>query len=88
MDKIHLVECPRDALQGWPHEVSLEDKFGYYKTLYSVGFDTLDMGSFVSPKAIPSMADTPEVIELLKEQGISTNSKTRSIVLVANQRGA
>lgn len=88
MDKIHLVECPRDALQGWPHEVRLEEKFGYYKTLYSVGFDTLDMGSFVSPKAIPSMADTPEVIELLEQEGVIPQSKTRTLVIVANQRGA
>ena len=88
MDRIHLVECPRDALQGWPHELSLEDKFGYYKTLYSVGFDTLDMGSFVSPKAIPSMANTSEVIELLEDEGVIPNSKTRTLVIVANQRGA
>ena len=88
MDRIHLVECPRDALQGWPHELSLEDKFGYYKTLYSVGFDTLDMGSFVSPKAIPSMANTSEVIELLENEGVIPNSNTRTLVIVANQRGA
>lgn len=88
MDKIHLVECPRDAIQGWPNEVGLDDKFGYYKTLYSVGFDTLDMGSFVSPKAIQSMANTSEVIELLEQEGVIPNSKTRTLVIVANQRGA
>ena len=55
---LHLVECPRDAIQGWPHPISTEDKLAYYRTLLRVGFDTLDMGSFVSPKAIPAMADT------------------------------
>ena len=88
MDRIHLVECPRDALQGWPHEVSTDEKFGYYKSLYKVGFDTLDMGSFVSPKAIPSMANTEEIIERLDEERIIQNSKTRTLVIVANERGA
>ncbi len=88
MEKIHLVECPRDALQGWPHELSTEEKFGYYKSLYKVGFDTLDMGSFVSPKAIPSMADTAEIIERLCEERIIQSSKTRTLVIVANKRGA
>ena len=88
MDRIHLVECPRDAMQGWPHEISTEDKTGYLKTLYNVGFNTLDMGSFVSPKAIPSMADTTEVIELLEEENIIPNSNTRTLVIVANEKGA
>ena len=88
MDRIHLVECPRDAMQGWPHEISTEDKIGYYKTLYNVGFDTLDMGSFVSPKAIPSMANTAEVIEELTNEGILPHSTTRTLVIVANERGA
>ena len=58
MDRIHLVECPRDALQGWPYKVSTEDKVAYYRALIDVGFDTIDIGSFVSPKAVPSMANT------------------------------
>ena len=70
MERIHLVECPRDAIQGWPYEISTEDKIGYLKTLYNVGFDTLDMGSFVSPKAIPSRSDTSELIELLEKENI------------------
>jgi hydroxymethylglutaryl-CoA lyase len=73
MDRIHLVECPRDAIQGWPHKVSTQDKIGYYRTLFEVGFDTLDLGSFVSPRAVPSMANT---------------ASTRSLVIVANERGA
>jgi len=88
MDRIQLVECPRDAMQGWPHEISTEDKIGYLKTLYNVGFNTLDMGSFVSPKAIPSMADTSQVIELLEEENIIPNSNTRTLVIIANERGA
>ncbi len=88
MDRIHLVECPRDAIQGWPHEISLEDKLGYYKTLYRVGFDTLDMGSFVSHKTIPSMANTSEVIELLESEDVIPNPNTRTLVIVANKRGA
>ena len=88
MDRIHLVECPRDAMQGWPQKISTEDKIGYLKTLYNVGFNTLDMGSFVSPKEIASMADTSEVIELLEEEYIIPNSNTRTLVIVANKRGA
>ena len=88
MDRIHLVECPRDALQGWPNELSTEEKFGYYKSLYKVGFDTLDMGSFVSPKAIPSMANTAEILKRLAEERIIQSSKTRTLVIVANIRGA
>ena len=65
MDRIHLVECPRDALQGWPHQISTEDKVAYYRALIDVGFDTIDLGSFVSAKAIPSMANTAKVLTLL-----------------------
>lgn len=88
MDKIHLVECPRDAMQGWKHEITTQDKLGYLKTLFKVGFDTLDLGSFVSPKAIPAMADTGEVLKLLEEEMILPSSTTRSLVIVANERGA
>jgi len=88
MDKIHLVECPRDAMQRWKHEITTEDKLGYLKTLFQVGFDTLDLGSFVSPKAMPQMADTGEIIQLLEEEMILPSDKTRSLVIVANERGA
>ena len=88
MDKIHLVECPRDAMQGWKHEITTQDKLGYLKTLFKVGFDTLDLGSFVSPKAIPAMADTGEVLKTLEEEMILPSSTTRSLVIVANERGA
>lgn len=88
MDKIHLVECPRDAMQGWKHEITTEDKLGYLKTLFQVGFDTLDLGSFVSPKAVPQMADTGEILQLLEDEMILPSDRTRSLVIVANERGA
>ena len=85
--RLHLVECPRDAIQGWPHPISTEDKLAYYRTLLRVGFDTLDMGSFVSPKAIPAMADTGKVLGQLEDEGIWDQTNTRGLVIVANERG-
>ena len=81
---IKLVECPRDAMQGWPHFIPTEKKIKYLNTLLQVGFDTIDFGSFVSPKAIPQMADTKEVIEKLDIQ----NTDTKLLAIVANTRGA
>lgn len=85
--RLHLVECPRDAIQGWPYPIATEDKLAYYRTLLRVGFDTLDMGSFVSPKAIPAMADTGKVLAQLEEEGIWDQTSTRGLVIVANERG-
>ncbi|MEP6583477.1 MAG: hydroxymethylglutaryl-CoA lyase [Ginsengibacter sp.] len=82
--KIHLIECPRDAMQGWKHFISTEKKITYINKLLKVGFDTLDFGSFVSAKAIPQMADTKEVITQLSIE----NSKTKLLAIVANVRGA
>lgn len=81
---IKLIECPRDAMQGWKTFIPTEKKIQYINSLLEVGFDTLDFGSFVSPKAIPQMADTKEVIGNL-ELGIS---KTKLLAIVANLRGA
>jgi hydroxymethylglutaryl-CoA lyase len=81
---VKLVECPRDAMQGWPHFIPTEKKITYLNTLLQVGFDSLDFGSFVSPKAIPQMADTKEVISRINPE----NSKTRLLAIVANTRGA
>ncbi|MCU0321589.1 MAG: hydroxymethylglutaryl-CoA lyase [Chitinophagaceae bacterium] len=80
----HLVECPRDAMQGWKHFIKTEDKIRYLNSLLNVGFDTIDFGSFVSPKAIPQMADTKEVLKGLrfKVEG------SKLLAIVANQRGA
>lgn len=87
MSAIQLVECPRDAIQGWPHPVSTEDKVAYYKALLEVGFHTLDMGSFVSHKAVPQMKDTRKVLQSLNDEGVLSGS-TNVLVIVANERGA
>jgi len=79
-----LIECPRDAMQGWHSPISTEDKISYLNALLKVGFDTLDCGSFVSPKAIPQMADTALVIPRLKRDA----SRSKLLAIVANQRGA
>lgn len=87
MSAIQLVECPRDAIQGWAHPVSTEDKVAYYKALLDVGFHTLDMGSFVSHKAVPQMKDTRKVLQSLNDEGVLSGS-TNILVIVANERGA
>lgn len=79
-----IVECPRDAMQGWKHFIPTEVKVDYLNSLLRVGFDVLDCGSFVSPKAIPQMADTKDVIPRL-EMGAG---KTKLLTIVANTRGA
>jgi len=81
---IKLIECPRDAMQGWKNFIPTEKKIEYINSLLKVGFDTIDFGSFVSAKAIPQMADTAEVVRSL-ESGVS-NSKL--LAIVANLRGA
>jgi Isopropylmalate/homocitrate/citramalate synthases len=83
-DKIHIVECPRDAMQGWKHFIPTNKKIEYINALLEVGFDTIDFGSFVSPKAIPQMADTKEVISNLQ----MSNSRSKLLAIVANVRGA
>ena len=82
--QITLVECPRDAMQGLLHLIPTRQKIEYLNTLLQVGFDTLDFGSFVSPKAIPQMADTKQVVSNLS----IGNSKTKLLAIVANLRGA
>jgi len=84
MQKVHLVECPRDAMQGWKKIIPTNKKIEYLNGLLKVGFDTLDFGSYVSAKAIPQMADTPEVLEGLNLNG----TKTKLLAIVANVRGA
>ena len=81
---IKLIECPRDAMQGWKNFIPTEKKIGYINSLLKVGFDTIDFGSFVSAKAIPQMADTKDVIENL-ELGVGN---TKLLAIVANLRGA
>ncbi|MGH2643689.1 MAG: hydroxymethylglutaryl-CoA lyase, partial [Chitinophagaceae bacterium] len=62
---LKLIECPRDAMQGWKNIIPTEKKIKYINTLLRSGFDTIDFGSFVSSKAIPQMADTKEVLSQL-----------------------
>jgi len=81
---IKLIECPRDAMQGWKNFIPTEKKIDYINSLLKIGFDTIDFGSFVSAKAIPQMADTKEVIANL-EFGIWN---TKLLGIVANLRGA
>jgi hydroxymethylglutaryl-CoA lyase len=81
---VRLVECPRDAMQGWKLFIPTEQKIAYINSLLEVGFDTIDCGSFVSAKAIPQMADTAEVIRNLDLSG----SKSKLLTIVANRRGA
>ncbi len=78
-----LTECPRDAMQGWGEFIPTSQKIDYINALMEVGFDMLDCGSFVSPKAIPQMADTKEVIS-----EINKKNNTKISVIVANLSGA
>jgi hydroxymethylglutaryl-CoA lyase len=71
-------------MQGWKHFIPTEKKIEYINSLLKVGFDTIDFGSFVSPKAVPQMADTKDVVKQLKIQ----SSKSKLLAIVANVRGA
>lgn len=79
-----LTECPRDAMQGWGELIPTQKKIDYINALMSVGFDMLDCGSFVSPKAVPQMADSGIVIDEIDK----SLSNTLISVIVANVRGA
>ena len=81
---IKLVECPRDAMQGWEEWIPTQTKINYLNALLKVGFDTLDFGSFVSSKAIPQLRDTKEVLAGLD----LSKTKTKLLAIVANVRGA
>ena len=81
---IHLIECPRDAMQGWKEFIPTDQKIAYINSLLRVGFHTIDFGSFVSPKAIPQMGDTKEVIKGLGME----NTDTKLLAIIANVRGA
>lgn len=83
-DMIKLIECPRDAMQGIKEWIPTEKKVAYINKLLEVGFDTIDFGSFVSPKAIPQMKDTAEVLSQLN----LTEDSSKLLAIVANQRGA
>jgi len=81
---LKLIECPRDAMQGWKDFIPTAVKIAYINSLLKVGFDTIDFGSFVSPKAIPQMADTKEVLKGL----MPSPGGTKLLAIIANTRGA
>jgi hydroxymethylglutaryl-CoA lyase len=81
---IKIIECPRDAMQGIKNFIPTQRKVQYIQSLLRVGFDTIDVGSFVSPKAIPQMADTAEVLSQLN----LSKTTSKLLAIVANERGA
>lgn len=81
---VKIIECPRDAMQGIKDFIPTEQKVQFIQSLLRVGFDTIDFGSFVSPKAIPQMADTAEVLSKLD----LSKTKSKLLAIVANVRGA
>lgn len=83
-EMIKLIECPRDAMQGWKTFIPTDKKIAYINSLLKVGFDTIDFGSFVSPKAIPQLADTAAVVKGLQ---VDTEG-TKLLSIIANYRGA
>jgi len=84
MKPVKIIECPRDAMQGIKAFIPTEKKVQYIQSLLRCGFDTLDFGSFVSPKAIPQMQDTAEVLAQLD----LSDTKTKLLAIIANTRGA
>ncbi len=82
--QVKIIECPRDAMQGLHVFIPTDVKVRYLNELFKVGFDTIDIGSFVSAKAIPQLADTAEVLSRIDTSG----SRSKLLVIVANERGA
>jgi hydroxymethylglutaryl-CoA lyase len=82
--RLHLTECPRDAMQGIHQFIPTHEKIGYLNALLKVGFPVLDAGSFVSAKSIPQLADSKEVLSKIEWQ----NSKSKILAIIANKRGA
>lgn len=84
MEAIKIIECPRDAMQGIKAFIPTERKVAYIQSLLRVGFDTIDFGSFVSPKAIPQMQDTAEVLARLD----LSKTTSKLLAIIANTQGA
>jgi len=84
LNPIKIIECPRDAMQGIKTFIPTKNKVQYIQSLLRVGFDTIDVGSFVSPKAIPQMADTAAVLAQLD----LSKTVSKLLAIVANERGA
>lgn len=83
MNDLKIIECPRDAMQGIETFIPTELKANYINSILKCGFDTVDFGSFVSPKAIPQMRDTAELLDKLV-----LNERTKLLAIIANERGA
>jgi len=83
-ERVFITECPRDAMQGLHEFIPTEKKIKYINSLLECGFDYLDFGSFVSPKAIPQLADTDEVVQAINWQ----NRKTKLLAIIGNLKGA
>ena len=81
---IKIVECPRDPMQGLSNFIPTKNKILYINKLLKIGFDTIDFGSFVSPKAIPQLKDTAKVLEGLD----LTETSSKLLAIIANTRGA
>lgn len=84
MEKLKVIECPRDAMQGIIDFIPTEKKASYINQLLNCGLDTIDFGSFVSAKAIPQLKDTVEVLDKLD----LSNTETNLLAIIANERGA
>lgn len=84
MEKVKIIECPRDAMQGIKEFIPTDKKVQYIQSLLRVGFDTIDFGSFVSAKAIPQMQDTAEVLAKLD----LSNTQSKLLAIIANTQGA
>ena len=84
MKEIKIIECPRDAMQGIKDFIPTQNKVDYIQSLLRVGFDTIDFGSFVSPKAIPQMQDTAEVLAQLD----LSETQSKLLAIIANTQGA
>ena len=84
MENLKIIECPRDAMQGIRENIPTTTKVNYINELLKVGFDTIDFGSFVSPKAIPQLADTDKVLKKLD----LSKTTSKLLAIVANERGA
>ena len=84
MEKIKIIECPRDAMQGIKAFIPTQKKIDYIQSLLRIGYDTIDFGSFVSPKAIPQMQDTAEVLAGLD----LSRTESKLLAIIANTQGA
>ena len=84
LDKVKIIECPRDAMQSIKTFIPTNIKLSYLQSVVDVGFDVVDIGSFVSPKAIPQLSDTSIIIDSID----LSNSNSELLVIVANKKGA